>query len=89
MFAIIKSILKSLELFLNIKNNKFYYDLHKEHQKTEERLINEIEKLRQTGTNDDADRADLLRQQLATERKQFKYLSAFYSKTGEGASNTD
>ena len=89
MFTIIKSILKSLELFLNIKNNKFYYDLHKEHQKTEERLINEIEKLRQTGTNDDADRADLLRQQLATERKQFKHLSAFYSKTGEGASNTD
>lgn len=89
MFAIIKSILKSLELFLNIKNNKFYYDLHKEHQKTEERLINEIEKLRQTGTNDDADRADLLRQQLATEREQFKHLSAFYSKTGEGSSNTD
>ena len=89
MLSIIKSILKSLELFLNIKNNKFYYDLHKEHQQTEEKLINEIEKLRQTGTNDDADRADLLRQQLADERKQFKHLSAFYSKTGKGATNTD
>jgi hypothetical protein len=89
MFSIIKSILKSLELFLNIKNNKFYYDLHKEHQQTEVKLINEIEKLRQNGTSDDADRADLLRQQLADERKQFKHLSTFYSKTGQGASNTD
>ena len=89
MFAIIKSILKSLELFLNIKNNKFYYDLHKEHQKTEDEIINEIEKLRQTGTNHDADRADLLRQRLTDERSRFKHLSAFYSKTGEGISNTD
>ncbi len=89
MFAIIKSILKSLELFLNIKNNKFYYDLHKEHRKTENKLINEIEKLRETGTNHDADRADLLRQQLVAERKQFKHLSAFYSKTEEGSSDTD
>ena len=89
MFAIIKSILKSLELFLNIKNNKFYYDLHKEHQKTEDEIINEIEKLRQTGTNHDADRADLLRQRLTDEREQFKHLSTFYSKTKEGVSSSD
>ena len=89
MLSIIKSILKSLELFLKIKNNKFYYDLHKEHKQTENKLINEIEKLRETGSNDDADRADLLRQQLTAERKQFKHLSAFYSKTEEGASDTD
>ena len=82
MLSIIKSVLKSLELFLNIKNNK-------EHRQTEEKLINEIEKLRQTGANDDADRADLLRQRLSTERKQFKHLSAFYSKTGEGSPSSD
>jgi len=89
MLSLVKSILKSLELFLNIKNNKFYYDLHKEHQQTEDKLINEIEKLRQTGANDDADRADLLRQRLSTERKQFKHLSAFYSETGEGSPSSD
>ena len=89
MLSTIKSGLKSLELFLNIKNNKFYYDLHKEHRKIEEKLIHEIEKLRQTGNSDDADRADLLRQRLTDERSRFKHLSAFYSKTGEGVSNTD
>ena len=29
MFSLIKSVLKSLELFLSLKNKKFYYDLHK------------------------------------------------------------
>ena len=89
MLFIIKSVLKSLELFLNIKNNKFYYDLQKEHNDREDKLINEIEKLRQTGTSWDADRADLLRQRLDSERKQFEHLSTFYSKTDEGVSNTD
>ena len=89
MLFIIKSVLKSLELFLNIKNNKFYYDLQKEHNAREDKLINEIEKLRQTGTSWDADRADLLRQRLNSERKQFKHLSAFYSKTDEGVTDKD
>ncbi len=89
MLFIIKSVLKSLELFLNIKNNKFYYDLQKEHNDREDKLINEIEKLRQTGTSWDADRADLLRQRLNSERKQFKHLSAFYSKTDEGVTDKD
>ena len=89
MLFIIKSVLKSLELFLNIKNNKFYYDLQKEHNDREDKLINEIEKLRQTGTSWDADRTDLLRQRLNSERKQFKHLSAFYSKTDEGVTDKD
>lgn len=89
MLSIIKSVLKSLELFLNIKNNKFYYDLHRDHNEREDKLIDEIEKLRQTGTSGSADRADLLRQRLDSERKQLKHLSTFYSKTDEGVSNTD
>ena len=89
MLFIIRSVLKSLELFLNIKNNKFYYDLQKEHNDREDKLINEIEKLRQTGTSWDADRADLLRQRLDSERKQFKHLSTFYSKTDEGVTDKD
>ena len=81
--SLIKSLVKSLELFLSLKNKKFYYDLHKEHRKTEAELINEIEKLRSTGHSNDADRADILRRQLDYENKQFEHLSAFYSKTEE------
>jgi|TARA_Y100000004_G_C8819014_1_gene371057 hypothetical protein len=83
MLALIKSVLKSLELFLSLKNKKFYYDLHKEHNDREHELTKTIEKLRDTGDSNDADRADLLREQLYTERKRFKHLSAFYTKTKE------
>ena len=83
MLRLIKSVLKSLELFLSLKNKKFYYDLHKEQNDREYELTKAIEKLRDTGNSNDADRADLLREQLYTERKRFKHLSAFYTKTKE------
>ena len=79
MFALIKSILKSLELYLNLKNKKFYYDLHKQHRDREESIMERIEKLRDSGDSNDADRADILRKQLAAERKRFEHLSAFYT----------
>ena len=83
MFGLLKSLIKSVELFLTLKNKKFYYDLHKEHRKTEDELIKEIEKLRDTGDSNDASRADLLRKRLRMENEQFEHLSAFYSKIEE------
>ena len=83
MFSLIKSVLKSVELFLSLKNKKFYYDLYIEHREREDELVWQIEELRESGNSNDADRADLLRQRLDSERKQFKHLSTFYSKAGE------
>jgi hypothetical protein len=89
MLGLIKSILKSLELFLALKNKQFYYDLQKGHKKAEDEIVKEIEDLRQSGTSNDADRADLLRERLISERSRFKHLSAFYSKTTERESDSD
>ena len=83
MFQLIKSVLKSIELYLNLKNKKFYYDLHKEFKDREQALVQEIEKLRIRGDSHSADRADLLRDHLTTERREFEHLSAFYSKVEE------
>ena len=83
MLKAIKSLIKSVELFLTLKNKRFYYDLHKEHRRTEDELIEEIEKLRSTGDSNDAARADLLRKRLRIENEQFEHLSAFYSKVEE------
>ena len=83
MLKAIKSLIKSVELFLTLKNKRFYYDLHREHRNTQAQLINEIEKLRSTGHSNDADRADILRRQLDYETRQFEHLSAFYSKVEE------
>jgi|TARA_R110000796_G_scaffold17144_2_gene53027 hypothetical protein len=89
MLSLIKSILKSLELFLALKNKQFYYDLQKEHKRVEDEIIKKIEYLRRSGISNNADRADLLRERLIAERSRFKHLSAFYSKTAERESDPD
>tara|TARA_R110000824_G_scaffold13784_3_gene59422 strand:+ start:3134 stop:3388 length:255 start_codon:yes stop_codon:yes gene_type:complete len=83
MFSLIKSIFKSLELFLSLKNKKFYYDLYKDQDDREFAITEAIEALRQSGNSNDADRADLLRERLTAERERFEHLSTFYSKTEE------
>tara|TARA_B100000085_G_scaffold283004_1_gene312720 strand:- start:854 stop:1108 length:255 start_codon:yes stop_codon:yes gene_type:complete len=79
MFSLIKSILKSVELYLQLKNRKFYYDLHQDFRDREDAITEKIEELRDSGDSNDADRADLLRKRLAAERKRFEHLSAFYT----------
>ena len=80
MFSSIKSIIKSIELYLQLKNKKFYYDLHKDFNDKEDAITQRIEKLRDSGDSNDADRADLLRDRLRAERQRFEHLSAFYTK---------
>jgi hypothetical protein len=80
MFSSIKSIIKSIELYLQLKNKKFYYDLHKDFNDKEDAITQRIEKLRDSGDSNDADRADLLRERLRAERQRFEHLSAFYTK---------
>ena len=84
MFSSIKSIIKSIELYLQLKNKKFYYDLHEDFSDKEDAITQRIEKLRDSGDSADADRADLLRDRLAAERKRFEHLSAFYTKADKG-----
>ena len=89
MFQLFKSVLKSIELYLTLKNKKLYYDLHKEFKEREQNLVQEIENLRIRGDSHSADRADLLRDYLDTERREFEHISSFYSKIREGESNTN
>ena len=87
MLTLIKSVLKSLELYLSLKNKLFYIELRHNHEKTRKRIIQEIEDLRSNGS--DPDRADLLRDELIREDGSFKYLSAFYAESRESDSNSD
>ena len=87
MLTLIKSVLKSLELYLSLKNKLFYIELRHNHEKTRKRIIQEIEDLRSNGG--DPDRADLLRDELIREDASFKYLSAFYAESRESKSDKD
>ena len=87
MIALIKSILKSLELYLSLKNKTFYLKLVKDHEKERKSIIQEIEDIRTNGG--DADRADLLREQLIRKDRDFKHLSTFYSESEKGVDSSN
>ena len=87
MFSLIKSVLKSIELYLSLKNKLFYVELRHDHEKERKRIIQELEDIRTNGG--DADRADLLRDELIREDGSFKYLSAFYAEFNKRDSNRD
>ena len=78
--SLISSVLKSLELFLQLKNNSFYYEIREKSRKRQTQIINEIEELRDAGDSNSSDRADLLRDELKSEREELEHLSAFYIK---------
>lgn len=88
-FGLIKSVLKSLELYLAFKNKAFYRDLIDDHREREKGLINEIEKYRSSGNSNDALRADLLRDQLLAEREQFESLATTYVASQGGDKGSD
>lgn len=80
---LIKSALKALTAYFELKNRAFYYDILEKSRNRQQSIIDEIEKLRNSGTNDSNDRGDILRAQLLEERRVFEHLSTFYSQTGK------
>ena len=85
MLTLIKSVLKSIELFLSLKNKTFFLHLKQDHEEERKRIIQELEDIRANGG--DADRADLLRDELIREDNSFKHLSTFYSQFDKRDSN--
>lgn len=89
MITIILSLLKSLELFLSLKNKLFYYEIRTKSKQRQNEIISEIEKLRAAGDSNSADRADLLRSELKAERDEIKHLSTFYASAKEGSTSAN
>jgi hypothetical protein len=81
--GLIKSALLALTAFLELKSKAFYYDIMQKSRTRQKELINEIEKLRASGTNSSNDRADLLRAELLEEKRSAEHLSTFYSLSGK------
>ena len=76
-----------MELYLALKNKLFFFELTNDHEKKRKKIIQEIEEIR--GNASDADRADLLREQLIRGDKSFKHLSAFYSESSARDSSSN
>lgn len=86
---ILISVLKSLQLFLELKNKLFYYEIIQSSNKRQRELIEEIEKLRARGDSNSSDRADILRMQLRNEKEQLEHLSAFYASAAKAKTDSN
>jgi hypothetical protein len=75
--GIITSLVKSVELFLTLKNKLAYYEIKEKSRIRQKQIIEDIEKLRDAGDSNSADRADILRKELSSERQSIKHLPAF------------
>ena len=87
--SLVKSILKSIELYLALRNKLAFFEITEKHNKKKNELIEEIEKLRAVGDNESSDHADFLRGQLRTENNQFKHISAVFLEAQGGSSDSD
>lgn len=89
LLSIIKEVLSALTAYLQLKNKTTLYNVTRLSRAKQTELINEIEKLRNTGTNDSSDRADLMRNELLDERRFLNDISAFYTKAESKPTNTN
>jgi hypothetical protein len=87
--SLVKSILKSIELYLALRNKLAFFEITEKHNKKKNELIEEIEKLRAIGDNESSDRADFLRGQLRTENNQFKHISTVFLEAQGGSTDSD
>jgi hypothetical protein len=77
---LIKHTLIALTAYLQLKNKSMFYSITRLSRAKQKELINEIEKNRNTGTNDSNDHADLLRKELIDEQRFFDNISTYYNK---------
>jgi len=87
--SLVKSILKSIELYLALRNKLAFFEITEKHNKQKNEFIEEIERLRAIGDNESSDRADFLRGQLRTENNQFKHISAVFLEAQGGSADSD
>lgn len=87
--GLLTAIFKSLELYLQLRNTSFYYDIVEKHYKRKNQIIDEIEKLRNKPTTGNTATADKLLLVLKQENERFDDLSAFYSKSSKGSNSSN
>ena len=89
LLSIIKEALTALTAYLQLKNKSMFYNVTRLSRAKQKEVINEIEKLRNTGTNASNDHADLLRNELIDERRFLDDISAYYFKIEERSNSNN
>jgi hypothetical protein len=78
--SLITQLLKLLNNYFELKNKSFYYDILEKSRTKQQKLAEEIEKLRDEGTQESNARANTLLLLLESERNWITTTSAYYTK---------
>jgi galactose-1-phosphate uridylyltransferase len=80
MLNLIANLIRAATAYFEYKNRSLFYDISEKSKNKQEKLINEIQKLRDLRTQDSNASANVLLLQLESERKYISDISAYYSK---------
>jgi predicted transposase YdaD len=75
-----KAIISIIYKYFELKNKSFYYDILEKSRTKQQKLAEEIEKLRDEGTQESNARANTLLLLLESERNWISTTSAYYTK---------
>lgn len=89
MLGLIKTILETLALFMQLKVARYMYEITQDSREKQNALINKIEMLRNARDNDSNDVADVLRKQLILEKQHIEYISALCPPAPARTTGTD
>jgi len=76
--GLIKTVLNTFNTYLQLRIKEMYYNINEKSRNKQQKIINEIESLRNERTSTATERADLLQQQLIDEKHYIKHISTFY-----------
>lgn len=79
--SLITQLLGLLNNYFELKNKSFYYDILEKSRNKQQKLAEEIEKLRDVGTQESNDRANTLLLLLEQERNWIENTTTYYTKT--------
>lgn len=79
--SLITQLLRLLNDYFELKNKSFYYDILQKSRDKQQNLAQEIEKLRDQGTQESNSRADTLLLLLEQERNWISNISTYYTQT--------
>tara|TARA_R110000851_G_scaffold9766_3_gene36068 strand:- start:269 stop:544 length:276 start_codon:yes stop_codon:yes gene_type:complete len=89
LLALLSSLLRAVASYWELRSQRYEHDLREQSRARIEALEDELQELRNSGTNVDSLVGDRVLNRILTERTYFKHLPGSATATNEGDEGTD
>jgi uncharacterized protein (UPF0262 family) len=89
LLALLSSLLRAVASYWELRSQRYEHDLREQSRSRIEALEDELQGLRNSGTNVDSLVADRVLQRIITERTYFKHLPGSAAATDKGGKGSD